>query len=63
MNSHARLRFATVDVDANPRLRDRYGIVGLPTLLVLRGERELARRIGLIPADNLDPLLDALVKS
>jgi thioredoxin len=60
---HPRLRFGTVDVDANPKLRERYGIVGLPTLLVLQGEREVARRIGLIAADNLQQLLASVGRS
>ena len=41
-----RLRLAKVDTDAQPHLAQRFGIRSIPTLLVLRQGRELARQAG-----------------
>ena len=53
------VRFATVDVLADPQLAAAQGIVGLPALLVLRGGQVLARRVGLAGEERLRALLDS----
>jgi len=40
------LRLAKVDTEAQPALAQRYGIRSIPTLMVLRGGREIARQAG-----------------
>lgn len=52
-----RLRVGLLDVEANPRVVERYGLAGLPTLLLFQGTEVVARRVGLIPEDNLVRLL------
>ena len=46
-----------VDVDAHPHLASRFGIRGLPTLVVFYDGREKARRIGLVKEQVIRELL------
>src|SRR3954466_14499031 len=49
-----RARLAKVDVDAEPALAQRFGIRGVPTLVLLRHGRELARRSGVVDASTIE---------
>jgi len=44
------LRFASLDVDENVQTPVRYGIQGMPTLVMFQGGREVKRLIGPHPA-------------
>ena len=46
-------RFAKVDTEAAPQLAARYGIRSIPTLVVFRGGREVARRSGAMAAADI----------
>jgi len=48
-----RLRLAKVDTDAQPALAARFHIQAIPTMVLLRGGRELARHSGTMPAGTL----------
>ena len=48
-----RLKVVKVDVDGAPRVSARFGVQGVPTLLLLRGGTEVARQVGAQPADAL----------
>jgi thioredoxin 2 len=56
-----RVRFAKVDVDANPHTASRFDARSIPTLLVMRGGREVDRIVGAVPkaeiARRLTPFL------
>jgi thioredoxin 2 len=47
------LRVAKVDTEAEPELAARYRIQSIPTLVLLRGGREIARQSGAVPAGDL----------
>ena len=47
-----------VDVDAEPALAQRYGIMSIPTLGVLKDGREVARTVGVQPMGALAAMLD-----
>jgi thioredoxin len=53
-------RFASVDVDAEPALASAYGIRSIPTVLVLRDGELVAKRTGLIGAEQLLRALDRI---
>jgi thioredoxin-like negative regulator of GroEL len=53
-----RWRAVSVNVDESGGLARRLGIAGLPTLLLLARGSERARRIGLVPPDDLPRLLE-----
>jgi len=44
-----RLKAVKVNVDEAPRVAERFGVRGIPTLLVLRQGREVARQVGAVP--------------
>lgn len=41
-----KIKFAKVDTDANPNTPGRYGIQGIPTFIIFKGGREVARVVG-----------------
>lgn len=49
---------AKLDTDANPLTPQRFGIRGIPTLIVFSGGEEAGRVTGAVPADALSSLVD-----
>ena len=47
-----------VNVDDNPELASKFGIKGIPTLVVLKDGTEQERVIGLVPKKTINELLD-----
>ena len=47
------MRMAKVDTDANPGLGNRFGIRSIPTMVLLRGGREIARQSGAMQAEGI----------
>jgi thioredoxin 2 len=48
-----RMRLGKVDVDREPELAGRFAVQSIPTLALIRGGREVARRTGAIPGPEL----------
>jgi thioredoxin 2 len=48
-----RVRLAKVDTDAEPELAARFRIQSIPTLILFKGGREVARRSGAVPPGEL----------
>lgn len=48
-----RLKVVKVDVDVAPDVSARFAVQGIPTLLVLRDGRVIARQVGALPPDRL----------
>jgi thioredoxin 1 len=48
-----RLKVGRLNVDENRDVSTRYGIAGLPTVLVVEGGREAERRVGLMDSSAL----------
>ncbi len=48
-----RLRFGKVDTEAEPNLAARYNVQAIPTMILVRGGREVARQSGAMPANAL----------
>jgi thioredoxin len=46
-----------LDTDKNPAVQARFGVRGIPTLIVFRGGKEVSRRVGAIPAAELETFL------
>jgi thioredoxin 1 len=47
------LRVAKMDIDANPITPGRYGIMGIPTLMLYKGGEVVARITGAVPKDRI----------
>lgn len=48
-----RVKVATLDVDAEPGLAERYGVRAMPTLLVISRGEVVGRHLGAAPPDRL----------
>ncbi len=47
------LRIAKIDVDANPAMLGRFGIAGIPTMILFKGGQEVDRVVGYMPKAKL----------
>jgi thioredoxin 1 len=47
------LSVAKLDVDENPTIPGRYGIIGIPTLMLFKGGEVVARITGAMPKDRI----------
>jgi len=48
-----KLKVGKVDTDACPTIRDSFGINSIPTLVLLKGGKELERIVGFIPKKEI----------
>jgi thioredoxin 2 len=48
---------AKLDTDRNPGMATKFGITGIPTVIVFRGGREVGRQVGALPKPGLEALL------
>ncbi len=48
-----KLKVVKVDIDDSPGVASRYGIRGVPTVIVVKGGKELKRQVGLVPKPRL----------
>lgn len=61
--THAgRLKLVKVNVDLAPEISDRFGVRGIPTLLVLRNGTVVARQTGAPPESALSAWLEAALR-
>ncbi|MGD2207399.1 MAG: thioredoxin [Anaerolineae bacterium] len=56
-----RLKVGKLHVDQNPRTRDRYQVLGVPTFAVFRGGQILCRRTGAQSKGQLLQMLDEVL--
>ena len=49
--------FLKLDTERNPIVSQRFGIRGIPTLIVFRGGKEAARQTGALPRQGIEALL------
>ncbi len=52
-----RIVFGKLNVDENPRTAERFGITGIPTLLILRSGGEVDRIVGAAPRTSIESTL------
>jgi len=57
-----KLRLAKIDTDAQPELSRRFGIRSIPTLILLRGGREIARQAGALNAAQLRQFVEGALR-
>ncbi|MGF1597103.1 MAG: thioredoxin [Acidimicrobiales bacterium] len=55
------LRVLKVDVDAQPAVSRRFGVQGIPTMILFRDGVEVARQVGAQPAARIGAWLDGAV--
>ena len=57
-----RINFAKVDVDQNPQIASRYGIMGIPTLILFKDGKPVSNIVGFRPKAELKQSLDAALE-
>ncbi len=57
-----RVRVYRIDIDRDMPLAERFGVMSLPTVLVLEGGREVARLDGLIREADLQKTFEAVTR-
>ncbi|HEX2054564.1 MAG TPA: thioredoxin family protein, partial [Actinomycetota bacterium] len=56
-----RMKLVKVNVDESPRTSMRFDVKSIPTLMVMQGERVLARQIGAAPEPRLREWLGSVL--
>jgi thioredoxin 1 len=51
-----------VDVDSNPELAQRYGIMGIPNLIIFKDGKPVENVVGAVPKGTIKAALDKYVK-
>ena len=51
--------FGKLNVDENPETQQRFGIMAIPTLLVMKGGQEVDRIVGALPKSQLESKINA----
>ena len=54
-----RVSFAKVDVDQNPKTASKYGIMGIPTLIIFKDGSPVSNLVGFRPKADVKQSLDA----
>ena len=57
-----RISFAKVDVDQNPKIASRYGIMSIPTLIIFKYGKPVSNIVGFRPKAELKQNLDAALE-
>ena len=52
-----KVNICKVDVDAEPRIAARYGVMSIPTVIVFENGQETGKLVGVRPAAELEALL------
>ena len=56
-----KVKFAKVDVDANPKIAGTYGIRSIPTLLFFKDGKPVQQVVGAVPKQVLQEEIDAIL--
>jgi len=51
--------FGKLNVDENPETTQRFGVMAIPTLLVMKDGQEVARVVGIVPKNQLEAKVNA----
>ncbi len=56
------MKFAKLNVDQNPEIADRYGIRGIPTLMIFKGGQIVDQTVGAAPKDTLVQQIEGVLQ-
>ncbi len=58
-----KIEFKKVDVETDSAMAAQYGIMSIPTFVILKDGKEVARKLGAMPKDSLKSWLDSSLAS
>ena len=53
------VKVCKVNIDEEPGLAQRFGVMSIPTVLFFKDGKEIDRKVGVMPADSYTAVLDA----
>ncbi|OGV27626.1 MAG: thioredoxin [Legionellales bacterium RIFCSPHIGHO2_12_FULL_37_14] len=56
---HKDVRFAKIDIDANPQTPAKYGVMSIPTLLLFKNGELVATKVGLLSKSQLVAFIES----
>ena len=56
--SISNLKVGKINVDENPNLAEKFGVMSIPTLIIMKDGNEVNKSIGLIHKEDLEKLMD-----
>ncbi len=56
-----KLTIAKVDVDSNPETPKKYGVRGIPTLIIFKGGEVAATKVGALPKNKLKEWVESVI--
>lgn len=56
-----KISVAKVDIDKNPSIAGKYGVRGIPTLMIFKGGEVIATKIGALPKSKLYEWVDSSI--
>jgi len=56
-----KLTVAKVNIDKNPETPQKYGVRGIPTLILFKGGKQVATKVGALPKSKLLEWIDSVV--
>ena len=57
-----RINFGKVDVDQNPKIASKYGIMSIPTLILFKDGKPITNMVGFKPKAQLKQSLDSILE-
>ena len=57
------VKFTKVDVDENPEMAQKYGVRGIPTLLIFNGGAPVDQLVGALPKKAIKDRLDTILNN
>ena len=54
--------FKKIDVESSAAEASKYGVMGIPTFVLLKDDKEVSRKVGAMPKDILTNWLDSNLK-
>jgi len=60
---HSKIKIGKVNVDENPGLSSKYGVMAIPTLVLFKNGKEVKRVAGVLPERNLKALIDEVIST
>ena len=58
----SRIKFCKLNVDENPQMAEKYGVMSIPLLLFFRGGQKVDQSLGAVPERILRPKVEALLQ-
>ncbi len=56
-----KLKFGKVNVDENHDLAQKYGVMGIPCLILMKGDKEVDRIVGFLAKEKLKEKIDSII--